>query len=593
MCGIVGCKLKRPLNPDDVMQMRGMRDQLSHRGPDGAGEYITEEDGLYFGHRRLSILDPEARSAQPFVNGGTVLTYNGEIYNYLELRSELSAHVGFETSGDTEVLLKAWQLWGAKCLDKLDGMYAFAIQDKNAIHLVTDPFGEKPLYVYENDDGLYFASEAKPLITAFNLEWKPTHDIICDFLNLGYIRPPHTGYKGLQNIPPATHITIKPDGTRTKQAYWAPSLPPPSSGGTIRPFETSQIDTLRDLLCESLEMRLRSDVPIGLFLSGGIDSALIAALATKELGATLQSYTVSFGGETDESESAANIAHYLGIENKIISTKSDNACQNVPQNLLDLYGVPNDNMTGLAVHQMCVSAKEYLTVALSGLGGDELFMGYNKYANSYKNRSLYDLSPYIQSLLPLLDLMPFSKTKTAAKLLRGSTEEQFFRLKNGDAADSVRALGYGNIEEFLTDCDAPLYMKARQSDLMSSMPQSYIPAVDRASMKQAIEVRTPFLNRTLLNYVWGLDQRALIHFGKKNMLSTLLSRYMPLELLTPRKQGFVYPIPRQLSYDFKGAPWYNEAEKIEKKIKEGSKDYERLALRISILSELESGSNRL
>lgn len=591
MCGIVGCKIKRPLTPDDVARMRGLRDNLAHRGPDGAGEYIEAENGLYLGHRRLSIIDPEPRSAQPFVESKSVITYNGEIYNYLELRQELGAGEIYVTSSDTEVLLKAWKRWGAACLDKLDGMYAFAVQDDEGLHLVTDLFGEKPLYLYESEEGVYFSSEAGALIRAFGLRWEPSDSDIADFLHLGYIRPPQTGFKNLINIAPATHITIAKNGQRREKVYWNPSFP--KMTGNPSPFESTQIDTLRDLLCQSLEKRLRSDVPIGLFLSAGIDSSLVAALAVKELGIQLQSYTVAFNDETDESKDATNIARYLGMPHTLISTKADDLQTDLSCRLLELYGVPNDNMTGLAVSKMCEGARKYLTVALSGLGGDELFMGYNKYDSLYRRRDLYDLSPYVQWCLPLLKHVPVSKIRTAAQLLSGTSEQQYFRIKNGGAQDMIYEMGYDLIADFPVKEKAPLYLRARQTDLLSSMPQSYIPAVDRGSMEEAIEVRTPFLNRKLLEYVWSLDQSTLIHFGKKSMLLALLGRYMPLELLTQRKQGFVYPMPAGFmdgQEQFSQEIWNQKQSEIRRRAKTGSKDHTRLALRLSILSALDRSS---
>ncbi len=571
--------------------MRAMRDQQAYRGPDGAGEYIIEDEGIYLGHRRLSIIDPEPRSAQPYVDNKSVITFNGEIYNYLELRKELGSHVSFETTGDTEVLLKSWQHWGEDCLHKIDGMYAFAINDQKGLHLVTDVFGEKPLYLYENESGIYFSSEAEPLIRHCGIEWKPEQNSLNCFINLGYVCPPHTGYEGLENLPPATHITISPNGKRTDRTYWNPELPELRSG-PVRPLEESQIDDICDLLCKSLERRLRSDVPIGLFLSGGVDSSLVAALATKELGASLQSYTVAFHDSSDESEYAANIAKYLGMQHTIISSKQDNELHDTPRDLIDLYGVPNDNMTGLAVEKMCESAKKYLTVALSGIGGDELFFGYNKYEHLYKNRALYSLSPYTQTLLPLLNLLPFSKAKTAIKMLRGNMESQYLELKNFSAQKSITEIGCGS----LGDCfhwinTTPLYMQVRAIDLHYSMPQSHIPAIDRGSMRKSVEVRTPFLNRKLLAYIWNLDQRALIHYGKKGVLKKLLERYMPLTLLTPGKQGFVYSLSHffeQENEHFSLPSWVEGADDIIKNAKAGLPGYERLALRLCILNALDN-----
>ena len=197
MCGIVGCSLSRPLTQDDLTLMRTMRDRLEHRGPDDGGEFYETAQGLYLGHRRLSIIDLDPRSAQPMEHQGNVLAYNGEIYNYRSIQKELAKGKPLETAGDTEVVLRSWQMWGREALNKFDGMFAFGLWDREkTLHLVTDFFGEKPLYTYTNEDGIYFASEAGALIETFNLEFTPTDEEQSDLIYLGYIRPPHTGFKG-------------------------------------------------------------------------------------------------------------------------------------------------------------------------------------------------------------------------------------------------------------------------------------------------------------------------------------------------------------------------------------------------------------
>lgn len=574
MCGIVGCQLKRPLTDADIKQMQSLRDSLTHRGPDEKGEYIKTKDGLYLGHRRLSIIDLDPRSAQPMQSERQILTYNGEIYNYLELRQELENEYVFKTNSDTEVLLHAWDKWDAEALLKLDGMFAFALRDNNGLHLVTDFFGEKPLYVFENKDGFYFSSEAGPLIHAFNPKWAPSEQDLSQFMHLGYIEPPQTGYQGLISLPAGTHITIKPDHSVIKDRYWQPQTPFIPKG-RIKPITPKDINDLKDFLCISLQKRLRSDVKIGLFLSGGVDSTLVAALASKELGADLHSYTVAFPDGADEAPYATRIAAHLGVSHTIIETESDESWRKAPQELLDLYGVPNDNMTALAVRSMCAEAKKYLTVALTGLGGDELFYGYNKYETFYKRRWAYNLPTALHKALTVL---PIKKAKTASSLLKGDDMRRFLRVKNGQSQEIIEQMNIAPLHNMLEPLIEGLTHQARFFDLISTMPQSYIPAIDRGSMREGIEVRTPFLNKDLLNFVMQLDQRALIDTEKKYMLRRLLAHYIDLDLLTPNKQGFVYPIARYFKQKNVNFACDNTL----------CENHERLALRQCLLAEIAS-----
>ncbi len=537
MCGIVGCKLKRPLSDDDIEKLRAIKNSLSHRGPDDTGEFIDPENGFYLGHTRLSILDIDKRSNQPMQKNGLVISYNGEIYNYLELRKELEKNDSFSTSSDTEVLLGAWKKWGDRSLEKLDGMFAFAMRDGDSVHLVTDPFGEKPLYVYKTPNGFYFASEAPALIQAFGLAFSSEIGEEKEFLNLGFLCPPKTGFKGLLVLPPGAHFIIKNDRL-VQHHYWKAPLPYIGKG-KVSELGEDVIDQIRDLLCASLEKRLRSDVPLGLFLSSGVDSTLVAALAKCELGVDLNSYTVAFPDGKDEAEQAARISRHFSINHTIINSLESNLWQKLPENLANFYGCPIDNTTVFSIYQMSEAVRPYMKVVLSGLGGDELFYGYNKYSMFYRLRHLYNFAEYFAPLLPILAQLPFKKAKLLPEILKKNKEDQFLRIKNGQSQNLLP-----EIQDFGFPKNLGLVHGARQFDLQTTMPANLIPSVDRGSMRASIEIRTPFLNRDLTNYCFGLDQRALIHFGQKSVLKRLLARYMPLSLLNQAKQGFVFPVQR-------------------------------------------------
>ncbi len=590
MCGIVACKLKRPLESKDIAIMRDMRDALSHRGPDDQGEFIDAANGLFLGHRRLSIIDLDQRSAQPMHRDHLVITYNGEVYNYVEIAETLG--IDHTNLSDTAIILEAWKKWERGALDQFDGMYAFALWDKHAqsLTIVTDVFGEKPLYQYENEEGYYFCSELGPLADAFDLAFEPSQNDISDFLYLGYIRPPHTGYQGVTNIAPASIINLSSDNQYKKIKYW--TAPEPYIGlGKVQPIPDQSIDEIKDILCTSLERRLRADVPIGLFLSGGVDSALVAALASKELGRSLETYTVSFPDGTDESQTAAIIAQHLGLNNTIINSRESALWKNAPVHLADLYGAPNDNMTALAVYQMCLEAKSYLTVALSGLGGDELFYGYNKYATLYRFKALYHSAPYARSFAKIGAFFPFLKSKSnlILKLMQGHKTEQYLRLKNNTIYEEIKTLCGDVPKNFLGKNARYFVHDVRMFDIEFSMPQSYIPAIDRGSMRASVEVRTPFLNRDLFSYITKLDQRALIAFGQKDVLKRLLSRYMPLDLLHRGKQGFVYPAQRYYTEIEPSAPnlsFFNQADIKKVWRKKADHNKQQLMVRLSVLEAL-------
>lgn len=539
MCGIVGCSLNRPLTQEDIGRMRAIRDGLAHRGPDDKGEFFDQQHGIFLGHRRLSIVDLDPRSAQPMQNENHVIVYNGEIYNYRTLQKDFES---LRTTGDTEIVLKGWEKWGLDVVDKFDGMFAFAIWDGKTINLVTDFFGEKPLYLYENADGIYFSSEANPLIAAFNPAFKPSEEELSDLLYLGYIRPPRTGFKGLKNIPAAQNIILNQGKIQAQKTYWHPEEPHVGTG-KIAPIGRSEIDTIRDILCQSLQDRLFADVPVGLFLSGGVDSSLVAALAARELNLKPKAYTVAFPDGKDESLYAQKIAQSFEISHTIIDSTQNDTWREAPRHLAEIYGVPNDNMTALAVYQMCMEAKKYLTVAISGLGGDEIFYGYNKYRTAYAFRNYYRSA---KILAPVSGIAKNFSSKIALlhDLVRGTPDRQYLRIKNSAEQNVIEGLWKKMPENILPSWDGDLVYALQNYDLMMSMPQSFIPAIDRASMRASVEVRTPFLSRKLLSYVSTLDQRSLIAYGQKNVLKTLLGRYMDLSLLYQGKQGFVYPAGR-------------------------------------------------
>lgn len=597
MCGIFGFQLTHTITDSDLALGRLARDSLAHRGPDGSGEWFDREKGLYMAHRRLAILDLSEASAQPMVKNGFVLIYNGELYNYIELRRELvNKGIDFKSDGDTEVIIEAWRQWGADALYKFDGMFAFVLWDGNVIHLVTDFFGEKPLFYAKKENCLYFSSDPHILISELSLPFKPDEEDIVSFMAQGFMVAPRTGFQGLYEVPAATHIEIDKSGNIKSRQYWSPPVPQLSKG-KVAPLNNQELDGLHEMLHESLGRRLRSDVPIGVFLSSGIDSALVAAMSKKDFHTDITAFTVSFPDGADESEGAMQIARYLDMNHKLINSKESIDWQNAPREIQNIYGVPNDNMTGMSVYQMSALARKYMTVALSGLGGDEIFYGYQRYA------FLFDRKNYYKYLSPLLRFGKFFNPtlnrmkawKLASGYLQGDRSWQYYSLKNnglGEILDTFEGYKEFRYQEFEDHAD--LYLSSRHYDMRKTLPGSFIPAMDRGSMRASLEVRTPFLSRKLVEKAASIDQRKFVAFGHKEVLRRILDRYIPRDYIHKGKQGFVFPIARYLSTQHDQVSALSLIpEKTSIKIwsNRNKPEYRSFALRLKILEQFYDDSN--
>lgn len=546
MCGIFGFNLRRPLTPQDIDAGLTHLNALSHRGPDGQGHASYEDQGVFIGHRRLAILDTSDRAAQPMIRDGLTLAHNGEIYNFVELRNEMEkVGTNFSTSSDTEVVINSWRRDGAKSLHKFDGMFAFALFDGEVTHLATDPFGEKPLYVIENDEGVYYSSEPAPLIEMLGLKFEPTETEIAAFLTLGFIPAPQTGFGKLQLLQPGTHAVVSNGRLNRVSRYWTVESPRLLENDP-RPISEPELDDIAQALIESTRVRLRSDVPTSIFLSSGVDSALIAAIVSRELISDIPAITVGFPevDVADESEGAAAIAKHLGVEHEVVL--SDGTSGSDPLDLmLSVYGCANDNVTAIPAYEMARAARASATVALSGIGGDELFYGYNKYQVFYERRRLLAQREPARTLARWLYKMNDRRTGSyISQLIRRSSRWTYANLKNVGAWDILEQIPelekWG--DDFFSESDTPQYVAARHFDLTQVLPCLYIPAIERASMRVGLEVRTPFLNKKLFSTVDKLDPRSVVGFGQKNVARRLLARYLPEDLIFSGKRGFNSPL---------------------------------------------------
>ena len=547
MCGIFALFLRRPLTDGDVALGRAGTLALAHRGPDHGGEWIDRIEGVFIGHRRLAILDLAARSNQPMVRDGLVVAFNGEIYNFRSLRTRLEASgATFATTSDTEVLARAWQRSGVRCLEEFDGMLAAVLWDGTTGWLALDRFGEKQLYYAETADGVYVSSELAVLVQVLGLPPADPSTWVVPLLALGYVPGPRTAVKGVRRLPPAGVLRIERGRTGSATTYWRFPVGTPGRGAPVFPAR-AEVRRVQDALAESLETRLEADVPLCVFLSSGVDSALVAALLRRQFDRSAQCFTVDFGAASKaEIEGATRIATALELPHRALEGTDPSAVA-TPDRVLDLFGQPNDNLTVVSVRQMAAAARrEGYRVGLTGMGGDEMFFGYNKHSFLYRNRRIFALPEWLRLGLGAL-ARPFARHHSTARGFLATAAvpdfERFLAVKAGGGIDWLHTLpGYeawaraaftgwsGRVEQ-----DGPVF------DVEHTMPDSLLPAQDVGSMRAGVEFRTPFLSPRVAEAIAALDSRALLAFGQKAVLRRILEGLLPAETLRRDKQGFIFP----------------------------------------------------
>jgi asparagine synthase (glutamine-hydrolysing) len=553
MCGIFGSFQTRPLNSGFVSLLNEATDKLAHRGPDGRGEYLDTEAGVFLGHRRLKIIDLSEASDQPMVRDKMALAYNGELYNYKGLKARLQGFGRkFRSNGDTEVIFESWCQWGPDCLNLFDGMFAFAFWDGRYGWLAVDPFSEKQLYYAETGSGLIFSSELAVLADFIN-DKPDIKSNLPEFLTLGYISSPNTIYPSIKRLDPASWLKIENGRIVGRHRYWSP--PAPSNQNEKRPkFDATSMDQIHEALVDSVSSRLLSDVPACLFLSSGIDSTLVAAITKNDLGRDVETITISYprGNTNDESEAAAEIAMTLNLSHRVIPSV-DEGEEISPSNLLNLFGQPNGNITITSVIQMAkVAANQGFRVGLTGMGGDEIFFGYGKQAFAYHHRALYNLPESVRRMLGFIarPVACHSKSVQIFEAYMALNDcELVPALKNPWMIPALR-----QIPDFKSWChnkygDAkqPFEYTVALVEMMDTMINSQLPALDVGSMQASMEFRTPFLNRKICELMANWDWGDLMSHGGKWVLKELMARYLPREMMDRKKMGFVFPADRFLA----------------------------------------------
>lgn len=597
MCGFAGFIDDRPVVPaaEWPALLTSIGSQLRHRGPDDSGQWMEIESGVGFSFRRLSIIDLSPLGHQPMhsADGRYVLMFNGEIYNFERLRDELAARGHpFRGRSDTEVMLAAFVEWGVpEATSRFNGMFAFALWDRaeRSLYLGRDRVGEKPLYYGWSGGVLLFGSELKALRIhpAFTGQVDPA--ALDLFLRFGYVPSPHSIYKGVHKVAPATIVRFRAgQQSRSPEVirYW--SSEEVARRGETDPFTGSvdqALDQLEELLIDSVRLRMIADVPLGAFLSGGIDSSLVVSLMRRAGSDRIRTFSIGFReDEFDESKYAAEVARHLGTEHTEAIVSPADAMSVIPL-LPRIYDEPFADSSQIPTYLVARLARSSVTVSLSGDGGDELFGGYNRYvwglnrwrstrmmpgfllrgiAGAVEKRSIEQWNRWLQPfarVLPGGHSSPGEKVHKLATLLRAEKPEQMYAMLMTFWRGGSPAIVPPGANELPTVFSSPagaflsqLGNRMMYLDLLSYLPDDILVKVDRATMAVSLEARVPLLDHRVVEFAARIPLRWKIRRSRgKWLLRRLLDRYVPRPLVDRPKMGFGVPIERWLRGPLR--PW--------------------------------------
>jgi asparagine synthase (glutamine-hydrolysing) len=575
-----------------------MTSRLIHRGPDDEGYWIDSDQRLAFGHRRLSIIDLTAEGHQPMLSksGRFVIAFNGEIYNFLELRMELEK-LGerFRGRSDTEVLLSAIENWGVEAaLKKCVGMFAFALWDKaeKRLFLARDRIGEKPLYYGWTNKTFFFGSELKALKAHPLFETEIDRNSLALYLRYNYVPAPYSIYKNFYKLLPGSILSFSAESGLLEEPiqYWsAKAAINRAQENLFVRSEEEAVERLHALLSEAVRNQMISDVPLGAFLSGGIDSSLIVALMQAQTSKKVKTFTIGFFEEAfDEAKSARKVAEHLQVEHTELMVSPREAMSVIPK-LCGIYDEPFSDSSQVPTFLVSQLARKSVTVSLSGDGGDEIFGGYNRYLwgpriwnrirpmplwlRTGLSSSLEFLSPdtwdhlfsVVNPLLPknFRFRLPGLKVQKFAESLRARSELDFYLGRASHWAEPKKVV-LNSVEKLTLALDSNLHPRTKSfaekmmvMDLLTYLPDDILTKVDRAAMAVSLESRIPFLDHRVVEFAWSLPMEFKIRGGEgKWILKEVLSKYIPRDLFERPKMGFGVPINKWL----RGAmrPWAEE-----------------------------------
>lgn len=570
MCGITGYySLKNIFSKQELEQMTR---SLIHRGPDAQGIFTHQSVGL--GHRRLSIIDLSEQANQPMVSGSgdCTIVFNGEIYNYQKLGKELG--ISPKTSSDTEIIVEAFEKYGPSFVSRLNGMFAMAIYKKstNKLYLYRDRLGIKPLFYFIKDNQLAFASELKALTKlAYFQKYKTINPkAVGEFLHLGYIPEPHTIYQNTLKFPKGSYAEF--DGNQFNiTSYWSPKQKVQST--LIKDFQQAK-DRLQELVTSSVKYRLIADVPYGTFLSGGIDSSLVTAIAQKVSNQPLKTFSIGFAeSKFNEAQYAQQVARHLNTDHHAFTLTEKDALQLVPD-LFEYYDEPFADSSAIPTMLVSKLARSQVTMTLSGDGGDELFLGYGMYQWAerlnkpwiHKNRNLAKLllkqgNSRYQRIAQMFDYRKTdnrnSHVFSQEQYLFSEKELESLLMNDWKQPITLSLIKPENRE--LTASETQAFF-----DLNYYLPDDLLVKVDRASMRFSLEDRVPLLDHRIVEFALNLAPELKIHQGtQKYLLKQMLYDYVPKELFDRPKWGFSIPLNKWLKTDLKYlADCYLSEEKV-------------------------------
>ncbi len=561
MCGIVGIYHFDRKHPVDRSLLLRQTDAIAHRGPDYGGAYV--EPGVGLGHRRLAIIDVDGGN-QPMwdLEGRLAIVYNGEIYNYRELRKELvSKGHRFETNSDTEVVINSYRQWGTACTERFVGMFAFALFDRNeySVFLARDRLGKKPLYFYTDHRRVIFASELKSILLDPDVPRVLDPHAAVDFFAFNYVPGPGTMLRGIEKLP-AGHSMLLKDGSVRQRKYWDVDFSSPHSSIDL----TTSGDQLAALLDDAVRLRLRSDVPLGAFLSGGIDSSLVVALMARQVKAAIKTHTIGFSEDGyDERAHARETAELYHTEHseKLVSVDA----LDVVERLSWYYDEPFGDSSAVPTYYLSGATREKVTVALSGDGGDENFAGYRRYVFAMFEDQVRRKVPGVvrrnlfgrlASVYPKADYLPrYLRAKSTLQNMSETLEFAYFLSLTQKTYPRFLAPGflrgvkgydpYQHFEHHLSSCRTsdPL-SRLQYVDLKTYLCDDILVKVDRASMAHALEVRVPILDHRIVDWAARMPSCLKLRDSEtKIVLKHVARELLPSSIFDRKKMGFSIPLP--------------------------------------------------
>ena len=593
MCGIAGFwDASHAFTAEDGGAIvRRMTDALSHRGPDDDGHFQDAAAGVALGHRRLSVIDPTPGGHQPMTSasGRYVIVFNGEVYNHHRLRRELTPlGATFRGRSDTEVMLAAIEQWGLEAaVRRFVGMFAFALWDRRerTLALVRDRLGIKPLYYGWVGSLFVFGSELKALRRCPRFANPVDRDALCLLLRHNYIGAPHAIYRGIRKLLPGTWLSVDQGMAASRvdastlatraQVYWsAREVAQAGVADRLHLSDAAATDELEKLLLDAVGLRMEADVPLGAFLSGGVDSSLVVALMQAQSMRPVQTFSIGFHEKGyDEAGYARAVAEHLGTEHHELYVTARDVLDVVPK-LPSMFDEPFSDSSQIPTYLLSRLARRQVTVSLSGDGGDELFGGYERYfkARAIERgldwipaglqrrlaRSLSHRAGFYESLLAGANRCvparirlkrPRSKIGVLASMLDAGPQEQRYRLLMSHLRDPARVVLHG--EEPPTGLSHPelgpqvreVFERMMYSDLVSYLPGDVLTKVDRASMAVSLEARVPLLDHRVAEFAWRVPMRQKVRGGEgKWLLRQVLYRHVPRALIDRPKKGFGVPM---------------------------------------------------